>query len=108
MRIAQFAEKYGIDTRTVDYWTTIGLIHADRGENGFYREYGDQAEREIKTVLIAQAMNTGCSIEECTDLVRHTPKCLIDEIIVKKISEEMDKVTAQYKRALAYVSEMRD
>ena len=107
MFIGEFAKKYGVDRRSVDYWTNLGLIHADYDKNGIYRGYGDLAEREIKEVLVAKAMNHG-SLEECTELVRHIPKGMVDDIIIKRIREEMDQVMERYKRALEYAYSMRD
>lgn len=52
MRIAQLAKKYGIEKRTVDYYTTLGLIPYTVESGSNYRDYGPDAETVVKKILI--------------------------------------------------------
>ena len=51
MTIKEFAEKYNLEKRTVDYFTTIGIFHPKeaKSENTtfkVYRDYDKRCERE--------------------------------------------------------------
>ena len=68
MLIQEFAEKYNVTKREVDYWTTLGLLHPDILENG-YRDYGDRADREIGDVLVALLIDRPGSLESKYDML---------------------------------------
>ena len=101
MRIAEFAKKYEVDRRSIDYWTNIGLLHPDDmvGKGRGYRIYGEKAEEEIKRILIARAMGAS-PLEEYVDMLNHLPKELWRTFVVKQIENEIDRVTKDYKQAL--------
>ena len=68
MLIQEFAEKYNVTKREIDYWTTLGLLHPDIRENG-YRAYGERADREIGDVLIALLIDRPGSLESKYDML---------------------------------------
>ena len=107
MTIKEFAEKYKIDKRSIDYWTNIGLLHPDQNESNGYRQYGENAEEEIKLILIAKAMNIG-SIEDTVELVKNTPKIFVDQIVIQRIKIEMEKAVELYKTALQFAEAIKN
>lgn len=102
MRINNFAEKYGVDKRTIDYWTTIGLLHPDVDANNGYRDYDKKTEEEIKTIIIAVAMNMNASLQETVDMIQHIPKGCWHKIVVEQILEERRKSARFYDDALEF------
>lgn len=62
MMIKEFAEKYQVERRTIDYWTNLGLLHPLVLDNG-YRVYGEEAEQEMENILVASMMDGPGSIE---------------------------------------------
>ena len=108
MKIAEFAEKYGVDRRSIDYWTNIGLLHPDgMSEGNGYRVYGEKAEGEIKKILIAKAMG-GNPIEEYVDLLDHLPANLWERVVMAGIENEIQRITSSYRLALKWAEEMKE
>ena len=51
MRIKQL-EKYGLDKRTIDYYTNLGMIPYTTEDGSKYRDYGDDAVVAVKKIVI--------------------------------------------------------
>ena len=66
MNIGDASKIAGLPVKTVRYYTDIGLIVAQRSENG-YRSYGDQ---EIsKLCFVQRTRSLGFSIDQCRTLL---------------------------------------
>ena len=104
MKINEFAKKYGVDKRTIDYWTNCGLLNPSPCENG-YRDYDYVCEREVKLLLIAKALNVG-SLNDTVNMLNVMPKEAVDMFVIKRILEEKEKQTALYDKAVDYVNEL--
>ena len=59
MKIAEFCQKYGVNRRSVDYWTNVGILHPIVNPNNGYRDYAHTAEQEMKDILTVQILNKG-------------------------------------------------
>lgn len=67
MNIGTAAEASGLPTKTVRYYSDIGLVRpSGRGENG-YRAYGPSEVQRLQFVRRARAF--GFSVEECRELL---------------------------------------
>ena len=103
MLIKEFCEKFGVSRRNIDYWTNIGLLHPDIHENG-YRDYGEQAEKEIGYIFIASMMNRPEPLKDVVDHIRE-----YDEKQWRKCINDMQKqksaLSEQYD--IAYTIAMR-
>ena len=66
MNIGQVAEKAGLNAKTIRYYEEIGLVHPDRGPNG-YREFGEPDLHKL--AFVRQARQLGFSIDECRALL---------------------------------------
>jgi MerR family copper efflux transcriptional regulator len=53
LRIGRLAEATGETVKTLRYWTNLGLLEAERGENG-YRYYRKDAPQRIAFIRSAQ------------------------------------------------------
>jgi MerR family copper efflux transcriptional regulator len=66
MNIGTAAEKSGLPAKTIRYYEDIGLLTADRAENG-YRDYSASDVHRLR--FLKRARNLGFSVEECRQLL---------------------------------------
>lgn len=66
MNIGSAAEKSGLPPKTIRYYEEIGLVVADRKENG-YRDYS--SDHVHKLSFLRRSRNLGFSLEECRHLL---------------------------------------
>ena len=66
MNIGQAAEASGLSPKTIRYYEAIGLVVADRRDNGFRRYV---AEHVHKLRFVQRARSLGFSVEECRSLL---------------------------------------
>ncbi len=66
MNIGEAAERSGLSAKTIRYYEQVGLVDAERRENG-YRRYGP---REVQTLrFLNRARGLGFSMEDCRVLL---------------------------------------
>ena len=66
MNIGQAAKATGLTVKTVRYYEDLGLVTADRAENG-YRDFDKTAVDRLR--MLAQARHLGFGLEECRRLL---------------------------------------
>lgn len=66
MNIGTASRKSGLPAKTIRYYEEIGLLTADRRENG-YRDYSDGHIRRLH--FLHRARDLGFSVEECRQLL---------------------------------------
>ncbi|WP_407493800.1 MerR family DNA-binding protein [Pseudooceanicola sp. MF1-13] len=66
MNIGRAAKETGLSVKTIRYYEDIGLVDADRAENG-YRDFGDRQITQLR--MLAQARHLGFGLEECRQLL---------------------------------------
>ncbi|MGP1397119.1 MAG: Cu(I)-responsive transcriptional regulator [Inquilinaceae bacterium] len=66
MNIGEAAEASGLPVKTIRYYEEIGLVAADRQDNG-YRSYADAHVHKLR--FVQRARSLGFSIEECRHLL---------------------------------------
>lgn len=66
MNIGQAAEKCGLPVKTIRYYEEIGLVNADRSDNG-YRQFGDVQVHKLR--FVQRARSLGFSVEDCRTLL---------------------------------------
>jgi Cu(I)-responsive transcriptional regulator len=66
MNIGQAAEKSGLPVKTIRYYEEIGLVNADRSDNG-YRQFGDVEIYKLR--FVQRARSLGFSVEDCRALL---------------------------------------
>ncbi len=109
MRISEFSKKYGVDKRTIDYWTNCGFLHPQVNKTNGYREYGPEAEKEIKLLLIAKAMDIG-SIEETVEALNHPliSKKLFKTYVMHRLEEKKRIEMTRFNDAIQYAKELSE
>lgn len=109
MTIKEFAEKYCVTKREIDYWTNLGLLHCTSDEeNGNGRRiYDSKSEEEIKLILIAIAMDCdGTTLQDSVNFVKSMPKSFIEPIIVKAIKDKMNEAMKKYKQTITWARQL--
>jgi Cu(I)-responsive transcriptional regulator len=66
MNIGTAADQSGLPAKTIRYYEDIGLIRADRAQNG-YRDYSHNDVHKL--AFLHRARGLGFSIEECRQLL---------------------------------------
>lgn len=66
MNISQASMKSGLPPKTIRYYEEIGLLKADRRQNG-YRDYSERDVRRLH--FLHRARDLGFSVEECRQLL---------------------------------------
>ena len=100
MRIGELSKKYGIERRTIDYWTTLGLIHPETDPKNGFRIYGPKAEEELQRVIIADIMGWKLN-EESIKSVETMPKEGWNEWVMAKIRYEEEEAMKKFRVAEA-------
>ncbi|WP_045392307.1 MerR family DNA-binding protein [Falsirhodobacter sp. alg1] len=67
MNIGAAARATGLPVKTIRYYEEIGLIQADRSDNG-YRTFGNRQIGQLR--FLAQARHFGFGLEECRNLLQ--------------------------------------
>lgn len=66
MNIGSAARQSGLPAKTIRYYEEIGLLKADRAENG-YRDYSLEDVHRLR--FVQRARGLGFSVEECRQLL---------------------------------------
>ena len=66
MNIGEASARSGLPKKTIRYYEEIGLVQADRQENG-YRDYGMSHIHKLR--FVQRARGLGFSIDECRNLL---------------------------------------
>jgi Cu(I)-responsive transcriptional regulator len=66
MNIGQAAKHSGLPPKTIRYYEEIGLVVADRRENG-YRDYSDPHVHKLS--FLKRARSLGFTVSECRNLL---------------------------------------
>lgn len=66
MNIGTAARQSGLPPKTIRYYEEIGLLKADRAENG-YRDYSGEDVHRLR--FVQRARGLGFSVEECRQLL---------------------------------------
>lgn len=102
MTIVEFAKVYGVSRREIDYWTNINLLHPVIRANG-YRDYGKQAEDEVKIILVATMLDYPGSLKSKYDKLMN-----LDErqwkAILDKLANKHSEFARRYNVALLEAS----
>lgn len=108
MTIGEAAEKFGLDRRTIDYYTNAGLINPKVEKKGLTvtRDYS-VCEEELARIAIAQAMDVRPA-EKYVEILRLLPKSEWDIFVIKRIEENINRITASAQIALGLANEMKE
>ena len=84
MNIGTAARQSGLPAKTIRYYEDIGLLKADRAENG-YRDYSPEDVHRLR--FVQRARGLGFSVEECRQLLSLYGDSERESAEVKKIAQ---------------------
>ena len=102
MNIGNASEKSGLSAKTIRYYEDIGLLQADRADNG-YRDYSTSDVHRLR--FLQRSRSLGFSVEECRQLLSLYSDKDRESASVKAIAKA--KLT-EIDRKLAELTELRD
>ena len=102
MNIGNASEKSGLSAKTIRYYEDIGLLLADRADNG-YRDYSMSDVHRLR--FLQRSRSLGFSVEECRQLLSLYSDKDRESATVKAIAKA--KLT-EIDRKLAELTELRD
>lgn len=111
MRIAELERKYqqyGLDKRTIDYYSQLGLIPCSREDNQKYRVYGEEAEAVLKKIIILR--DTGLSAKKIKEALEN-PSYFSTAMWNKHIDDlkkKLEELKKHYEDMIQYAEDMRD
>jgi MerR family copper efflux transcriptional regulator len=107
MNIGEASDRSGLPAKTIRYYEEIGLIRADRGDNG-YRDYGIKDIHKLR--FLQRSRGLGFSVEECRQLLalyedKSRASADVREIASTKLTEIDRKIRelTQLKHTLEYL-----
>ena len=109
MRIGKLADKYSLDTRTIDYYSNTAKILPYKtlpGSN--YRDYDEESERTLLKILIFR--DAGLSISQITDALKdpsYFTKAKLEEHIAK-IKKHREEDMKRYDDMIEFAENLRD
>lgn len=102
MNIGSASEKSGLPAKTIRYYEEIGLLKADRAENG-YRDYSTADVHRLR--FLQRSRSLGFSVEECRQLLSLYGDKERESADVKAIAKTK---LAEIDRKIAELASMRD
>lgn len=108
MRIAQLAKKYGIEKRSVDYYTTLGLIPFTVESGSNYRDYGPDAETVVKKILILRDVGMPeKKIKEALNNPSYFTSAMWNEHIAT-LQRKIEETQKHYQEMIQFATDLRD
>lgn len=66
MNIGEAAERSGLNSKTIRYYESLGLVEPDRAENG-YRDYSGRDVAQLQ--FLQHCRSVGFNLDECRELL---------------------------------------
>lgn len=94
MRIGELAKNSGVSTRTIDYYTNVGLLAAQRSESN-YRLYPVSAVQTIERIqLLKKQRRTISEIKE----ILNRQETINSEVLAASVFEEFESLQQKIAR----------
>lgn len=109
MRIGKLAKKYGIDTRTIDYYTnTVHILPCKQIPGSNYRDYDDESEIALKKILIFR--DVGLSISEITEALKDPSYFTIARLEdhIRKMEQHREEEIKRYDMMIDFANAMKE
>ena len=100
MRIGELADRVGVNTKTIRYYESIGLLPEPQRTGSGYRDYAD--DDEARLVFIKTAQHLGLSLDEIREVLqlRETGTAPCDHVrsVLREQVKEITKRIAELRR----------
>ncbi|MFC4599987.1 MerR family transcriptional regulator [Cohnella hongkongensis] len=84
-RIGELSSLAGISSRTIDYYTSLGLILPAKRSSGNYRLYDDETLSRLRRIEQLKAQKF--SLEEIREQFASHNRVAVDEIVNRKLAD---------------------
>lgn len=98
LKIGELAEKTGITRRTIDYYTTLGLLKAERSTSN-YRYYPVETIEKLR--IIEEKKATGMSLEA---IKKQFEKEQIEEVDIQELRLQMQYLEKEVSHLLEQIN----
>ncbi len=107
MRIKELV-KYGLDKRTIDYYTNLGMIPFTTEDGSNYRDYGEDAVVAVKKIVILR--DVGLSVKEIKEALENHSyfTTAMWNKHIEQLREEKIKAQQHFDDMIRYAEELRD
>ena len=98
MLIGELSARTSVSTRALRHYEKLGLLHSERGENG-YRKYCEESVEWVKSIqfLLSSGLNLATIAQILPTLMGN--KCALDDDAVRAaIQRESSKIEARMAR----------
>jgi len=95
MLIGELSARTAVSTRALRHYEKLGMIHSERGENG-YRNHGEDSVEWVKSIqfLLSAGLSLAAIAQILPTLMGN--KCALDDDLVRAaIERESDKIEAR-------------
>lgn len=95
MLIGELSIRTDVSTRALRHYEKLGLLHSERGENG-YRNYGEESVEWVKSIqfLLSSGLSLATIAQILPTLIGN--KCALDDDAVRAaIQRESSKIEAR-------------
>lgn len=107
MRIKELV-KFGLDKRTIDYYTTLRMIPFTTEAGSNYRDYGEDAVVAVKKIVILR--DVGLSVKEIKEALENHSyfTTAMWNKHIEQLKEEKAKAQQHFDEMIRYAEELRD
>ncbi|MER2171964.1 DNA-binding transcriptional regulator, MerR family [Paenisporosarcina quisquiliarum] len=98
LKIGELAEKTGITKRTIDYYTTLGLLEAERSASN-YRYYHLETIEKLR--IIEEKKSSGMSLEA---IKKQFEKEQIEEVDIQELRLQMQYLEKEVSHLLEQIN----
>ncbi|MEK3993404.1 MerR family transcriptional regulator [Psychrobacillus sp. FSL K6-2365] len=98
LKIGELAEKTGITKRTIDYYTTLGLLEAERSASN-YRYYPLETIEKLR--IIEEKKSSGMSLEA---IKKQFEKEQIEEVDIQELRLQMQYLEKEVSHLLEQIN----
>lgn len=97
MRIGELADPLGLNTRTIRYYESIGLLPEPERTPSGYRDYDEQAGERLRFIRTAQRL--GITLDEIGEILalrdRHEQPCGYVREVLRRQVDDIDERIAE-------------
>ncbi|NJL46207.1 MAG: heavy metal-responsive transcriptional regulator [Leptolyngbyaceae cyanobacterium SM2_5_2] len=104
LKIGDLSKQTGMAVGALRYYESLGLLHSDRGENG-YRYYMPEAIHQVQFIKKAQTL--GFSLEDISEILNvHQQGNVPCQFVQTLLQEKIQQLETQIERMIAFKTEL--
>ncbi|KAI9135092.1 heavy metal-responsive transcriptional regulator [Acaryochloris sp. CCMEE 5410] len=106
LKIGEVRRQTGVAVGALRYYESLGLIHSDRGDNG-YRYYPQETVQQVQFIKKAQTL--GFSLEEIREILNiHQQGDIPCERVQSMLQDKIEQLDHQIQQMMSFKSELEE